>query len=68
MDAALRHSKYSTVGGETTAKFGVAYRPISSVLLRSTYSQGFRAPSILELYQGSRNTNFQAWKLVLREP
>ena len=60
VDAALRHSKYSTVGGETTAKFGVAYRPISSVLLRSTYSQGFRAPSILELYQGSRNTNFQA--------
>lgn len=60
VDAALRHSKYSTVGGETTAKFGVAYRPISTVLLRSTYSQGFRAPSILELYQGSRNTNFQA--------
>ncbi len=60
VDAALRHSNYSTVGGETTAKFGVAYRPVSSVLLRGTYSQGFRAPSILELYQGSRNTNFQA--------
>lgn len=60
VDAALRHSKYSTVGGETTAKLGVAYRPVSSVLLRSTYSQGFRAPSILELYQGARNTNFQA--------
>jgi outer membrane receptor protein involved in Fe transport len=28
--------------------------------LRGTYSQGFRAPSILELYQGARNTNFQA--------
>ena len=60
VDAALRYSQYSTVGGETTAKFGVAYRPIASALVRGTYSQGFRAPSILELYQGTRNTNFQA--------
>jgi outer membrane receptor protein involved in Fe transport len=60
VDAAVRYSNYSTVGGETTAKFGVAYRPVESVLVRGTYSQGFRAPSILELYQGTRNTNFQA--------
>ena len=60
LDAALRYSNYSTVGGETTAKFGLAYRPVASALLRGTYSQGFRAPSILELYQGTRNTNFQA--------
>ncbi|MBU6378006.1 MAG: TonB-dependent receptor [Gammaproteobacteria bacterium] len=60
VDAAIRYSNYSTVGGETTAKFGVAYRPVESLLLRGTYSQGFRAPSILELYQGTRNTNFQA--------
>jgi outer membrane receptor protein involved in Fe transport len=33
---------------------------VASALLRGTYSQGFRAPSILELYQGTRNTNFQA--------
>jgi outer membrane receptor protein involved in Fe transport len=30
------------------------------MLLRSTWSQGFRAPSILELYQGKRQTNFPA--------
>ncbi len=59
IDAAIRYSDYSTVGGEATAKFGVAYRPVSSLLVRGTYSQGFRAPSILELFQGTRNTNFQ---------
>lgn len=60
LDAAMRYSNYSTVGGETTAKLGLAYRPTPGILARGTYSQGFRAPSILELYQGTRNTNFQA--------
>ena len=60
VDAAIRYSDYSTVGGEPTAKLGIAWRPVTSALVRGTFSQGFRAPSILELYQGTRNTNFQA--------
>lgn len=59
VDAAARYSHYSTVGGKLTSKFGVAWRPIEDLLLRGTYSQGFRAPSILELFQGARQTNFQ---------
>ena len=59
LDAAVRYSKYSTVGGKATTKFGLAYRPIEDLLLRGTYSQGFRAPSILELFQGERQINFQ---------
>ena len=59
VDLAARYSRYSTVGGRATLKGGVGYRPIRDVLLRGTYSQGFRAPSILELYQGARQTNFQ---------
>ncbi|MEO7775256.1 MAG: TonB-dependent receptor [Steroidobacteraceae bacterium] len=59
-DAAVRYSHYSTVGGEATGKLGIAWRPVTAALLRGSYSQGFRAPSILELYQGTRNTNFQA--------
>ena len=58
LDAAVRYSKYSTVGAKATAKLGMLYRPVSSMLVRGTYSQGFRAPSILELYQGQRQTNF----------
>lgn len=59
VDAAVRYSDYSTVGGKATTKFGLSYRPVEDLLVRSTYSQGFRAPSILELYQGQRQTNFQ---------
>lgn len=60
VDLAARYSDYSTVGDRTTGKIGVAWRPVSDLLVRTTFSQGFRAPSILELYQGQRQTNFQA--------
>ncbi|HRE44195.1 MAG TPA: TonB-dependent receptor [Terricaulis sp.] len=60
VDLAARYSNYSTVGDRTTGKIGVAWRPVSDLLVRTTFSQGFRAPSILELYQGQRQTNFQA--------
>lgn len=59
LSLAARYSDYSTVGNKTTLKVGVGYRPIDDILFRGTYSQGFRAPSILELYQGARQTSFQ---------
>jgi iron complex outermembrane recepter protein len=60
LSVAGRYSHYNTFGGEATAKLGLGWRPIDDVLVRATYSQGFRAPSILELFQGGRETNFQA--------
>ena len=60
IDAAVRYSKYSSFGGKATSKVGVSYRPIPDVMLRGTYSEGFRAPSILELYQSQRGQNFVA--------
>lgn len=59
LSLAGRYSRYSTVGGKATFKGGLGYRPVEGVLLRGTYAQGFRAPSILELYQGARQTSFQ---------
>jgi len=59
VDLAARYSDYSTVGDKVTFKAGVGYRPFEGLLVRGTYSQGFRAPSILELYQGARRTDFQ---------
>lgn len=56
---AARWSDYSTVGSKTTFKAGVGWRPVADVLVRGTYAQGFRAPSIIELFQGGRETNFQ---------
>jgi iron complex outermembrane recepter protein len=60
LSVAARYSHYNTFGGEATTKLGLGWRPIDDVLVRATYSEGFRAPSILELYQGGRETNFQA--------
>ncbi len=59
LSLAIRYSDYDTVGGDSTAKVGVGWRPIEDILVRGTYTQGFRAPSILELYQGGRQTSFQ---------
>lgn len=59
VSAATRYSDYSTVGSKTTSKIGLLYQPVRDLMLRTTWSQGFRAPSILELYQGQRETNFQ---------
>lgn len=56
---AARYSDYGTVGGDSTLKAGLGWRPIQDILVRGTYAQGFRAPSILELYQGARQTSFQ---------
>ncbi|WP_439532507.1 TonB-dependent receptor [Polymorphobacter sp.] len=60
VDAAMRYSHYSTVGGRATGKVSTAWQPVRGVMLRGTWAQGFRAPSILELNQGLRQTNFQA--------
>ena len=59
LSLAARYSDYDTVGSDATYKVGAGYRPISDILFRGTYSQGFRAPSINELYQGARETSFQ---------
>jgi iron complex outermembrane receptor protein len=49
-DLALRFSDYSTFGSATTGKFGFRWQPIQDLVLRGTYSTGFRAPNLGELY------------------
>ena len=56
LELALRHSYYSDFGSNTTPKLGIRYRPTRDLLLRSTYSQGFRAPSLDELHKGGYQT------------
>jgi iron complex outermembrane receptor protein len=50
VSAAVRYSDYSTFGGETTGKLGFRWQPIGDLALRGTYSTGFRAPNLGELY------------------
>ena len=50
LSLAGRYSDYSTFGGEFTPKFGLRWQIADELLLRSTYAEGFRAPSIGELF------------------
>jgi len=48
--AAVRFSDYSNFGSTTTFKIGARWQPIEDLGIRGTYSTGFRAPNIGELY------------------
>jgi iron complex outermembrane receptor protein len=47
---AARYSDYSTSGSKVTLKGGGDWKPINDLMIRGTYAQGFRAPSIGELF------------------
>jgi iron complex outermembrane receptor protein len=49
---ASRYSDYDTFGDTTNSKFGLEYRPIRDVLVRGTWAEGFRAPTIADLFAG----------------
>jgi iron complex outermembrane receptor protein len=63
LSIAGRYSDYSTFGGETTGKAGLRWQWSEEFLLRATYAEGFRAPSIGELFGSA--TRFDA---VLNDP
>jgi iron complex outermembrane recepter protein len=63
LSLAGRYSDYSTFGGEFTPKYGLRWQVADELVLRATYAEGFRAPSIGELF-GS-DSRFDA---VLRDP
>jgi iron complex outermembrane receptor protein len=47
---AARYSDYSTSGSTTTFSAGVNWQPIEDLLFRGSWAEGFRAPSIGELF------------------
>lgn len=55
-----RYSDYSNFGDTTNSKFGVTWRPIDELLVRGTYAEGFRAPSISDLYGGT-GSSFESY-------
>jgi iron complex outermembrane receptor protein len=55
--AAFRYDKYSDFGHTTNPKFSFVYRPAGSLLLRGSYSKGFRAPSLYEINAANSYTN-----------
>jgi iron complex outermembrane receptor protein len=54
---ALRDDHYSDAGNTLNPKVSARYQPTKQVLLRSSYSTGFRAPSLYELNAPITYTN-----------
>ncbi len=52
LEIALRFSRYSDFGDISNPKYGVRWQLNDSWMIRGTHSQGFRAPTLNELYQG----------------
>jgi iron complex outermembrane receptor protein len=50
MQLAARYDHYSDFGGTTNPKVAIRWQPIASLLFRSSYGTGFRAPTVPDLY------------------
>ncbi|MES2717375.1 MAG: TonB-dependent receptor [Pseudomonadota bacterium] len=55
--AAVRYDKYSDFGDTINPKFTLRYQPMKELLVRSSFSTGFRAPSLYELNATPSYTN-----------
>ncbi len=60
LNVASRYSDYSNFGGTTNSKFGLTWRPMDGLLVRGTYAEGFRAPTISDLY-GGLSSSFESY-------
>lgn len=56
LEIASRVSHYSDFGTAVTPKAGLRYQPTADILVRTTFSKGFRAPSLNELHKGGQTT------------
>jgi len=59
LSLAGRYSDYSTFGGEFTPKFGLRWQVVDEFLVRATVAEGFRAPSIGELFGSAARADLQ---------
>jgi len=56
VDLSSRYSDFDTFGSTTNNKFGLKWRPMDDLLVRGTWAEGFRAPTIANLYGGGSQT------------
>lgn len=61
LSAAVRHDKYSDFGSTTNPKYSFRYQPVKELVVRGAYSEGFRAPSLYELYNPQYTTFTQGY-------
>ena len=52
----LRHDDHDRFGGHETGQLGLAYAVTTGTILRANFGQGFKAPSLYQLYSVYGNT------------
>ncbi len=57
LTAGVRYSDYSLFGSTTKSQLKIEYRPIADVLVRGTYAQVYRVPTISDLYAAPTQSN-----------
>lgn len=50
-DLAVRFDHYEGIGSQTSPKLSLRFQPVEQLVLRASAGRGFRAPSLVELYQ-----------------
>jgi len=63
----LRHAHYSTYGGRYLFSGGAAWKLSTGTILRASYGEGFKAPSLYQLFsqygnQALKPTNSKGWE------
>jgi iron complex outermembrane recepter protein len=53
LQLATRYEHYSDFGEVLSPKVALAWRPVESFLLRASFSEGFRAPNLVQLNEGT---------------
>jgi len=53
LSASARYESYSDFGNTTKPKFGINWRPLSWVMVRGSYNEGFHAPNLAQLFTGT---------------
>ena len=56
LGASVRYEEYSDFGGTTNPKFTLDFRPVDQVMIRASYNEGFRAPSLAAINYPSRTS------------
>lgn len=53
LSASARYESYTDFGDTTKPKYGVNWKPLSWVMVRGSYNEGFHAPNLAQLFTGT---------------
>ncbi len=62
LNVASRYSDYTSFGDTLNNKVGLKWKPIDDLLVRGTWSEGFRAPTVSDLFGGGSQSFTQGFR------